>query len=121
MGLACFGLQVVATTCYTYSTDSYRAESSETSQLFNLIRQEFGMTYAFYVVKLCKNIGYQWAFSLFTIFNVLAFIPVVMLMVKGTEWRERLGTPRNVNALDADYEGPVEMDKMGEEKKLEQR
>ena len=78
------------------------------------------MTYAFYVVKLCKKIGYQWAFFLFTIFNVLAFIPIVVLMFKGTEWRERLGTPRNVNALDADYEGPVEMDKLGEEKKLEE-
>jgi hypothetical protein len=59
MGLACFGLQVIATTCYTYAVDCYRPESSETAQLFNLIRQEFGMTYAFYVVKLCGIIGYQ--------------------------------------------------------------
>ncbi|PMD27634.1 MFS general substrate transporter [Hyaloscypha hepaticicola] len=120
MGLACFGLQVIATTCYTYSIDSYRAESSETAQLFNLIRQEFGMTYAFYVVKLCQKIGYQWAFFLFTIFNVLAFIPMVMLMFKGREWREKLGVPRNVNALDAEYEGPVETDKLGGEGKLEE-
>ena len=59
MGLACFGLQAIATTCYTYAVDCYRPESSETAQLFNLIRQEFGMTYAFYVVKLCGIIGYQ--------------------------------------------------------------
>ena len=120
MGLACFGLQVIATTCYTYSIDSYRAESSETAQLFNLIRQEFGMTYAFYVVKLCQKIGYQWAFLLFTVFNLLAFIPMVILMFKGREWREKLGAPRNVNALDAEYEGPLETDKLGEERKLDQ-
>jgi hypothetical protein len=120
MGLACFGLQVVATTCYTYSIDSYRAESSETSQLFNFIRQEFGMTYAFYVIKLCKKIGYQWAFFLFTMFSILSFLPVVALMFKGREWREKLGTPRNVNALDADFEGPVEVDKLGEERKAEE-
>jgi hypothetical protein len=120
MGLACFGLQVIATTCYTYSIDSYRAESSETAQLFNLIRQEFGMTYAFYVVKLCQKIGYQWAFFLFTIFNVLAFIPMVVLMFKGREWREKLGAPRSVNALDAEYEGPLETDKLGKEGKLDQ-
>jgi hypothetical protein len=121
MGLACFGLQVIATTCYTHSIDSYRAESSETPQLFNFIRQEFGMTYAFYVVKLCKKIGYQWAFFLLTIFNVLVFLPMVLLMFKGTEWRKTLGTPKNINALDADYEGPVEMYKLAEEKKLERR
>lgn len=62
MGLACSGLQVVATTCYTYSIDCYREESGETSLLFNFIRQVFGMTYAFYVVDLCERIEYQWAF-----------------------------------------------------------
>lgn len=41
-------------------------------------------------------------------------------MFKGTEWREKLGTPRNINALDTDYEGPVETDKLGEERKLEE-
>jgi hypothetical protein len=119
MGLACFGLQVVATTCYTYSIDSYRAESSETSQLFNLIRQEFGMTYAFYVVLLCKKIGYQWAFVLFSIFgSVLAFAPIVWLMFKGQEMRERLGVPKNLNALDTDSVRELEVDKLGEERKI---
>ena len=103
MGLACFGLQVVATTCYTYAIDSYRAESSEIAQLINLIRQEFGMTYAFYVVSLCERIGYQWAFFMFAIFgSVLAFIPIAWLMFWGQKMRERLGVPRNINALDAD-------------------
>jgi len=76
------------------------------------------MTYAFYVVNLCNKIGYQWAFFMFAIFgSVLAFAPIVALMWKGREWREKLGTPRNVNALDADYEANVQVDKLGEERK----
>jgi hypothetical protein len=59
---------------------------------------------------------------MFTIFgSVLAFAPIVVLMYKGEEWRIKLGKPRNVNALDADYEGPmIEVDKLGEERKLDE-
>jgi multidrug resistance protein len=121
MGLACFGLQVIATTCYTYSIDSYRAQSSETAQVFNFIRQEFGMTFAFYVVALCKKIGYQWAFFMFAILgSLLGFIPIVVLMFKGEQIRKRLGAPKSVNALDRDDVGEVELDKMGEEKTVYQ-
>ncbi|KAF8864891.1 MFS general substrate transporter [Acephala macrosclerotiorum] len=121
MGLACFGLQVIATTCYTYSIDSYRAESSETAQLFNFIRQTFGFTYAFYVVDLYGIIGYQWAFFMFMCFgSVLAFAPIVALMFKGQEWREKLGEPRNVNALDTDeMQARDAVDKLGKEKRDE--
>ena len=43
---------------------------------------------------------------MFTIFgSVLAFAPIVVLMYKGEEWRIKLGKPRNVKALDADYGG----------------
>lgn len=31
MGTACFGMQVISTTCYTYSIDCYRPEGSEAS------------------------------------------------------------------------------------------
>jgi len=103
MGTAVFGLQAIATTCYTYSIDSYQAESSEISMLFNFIRQVFGMTFAFYVVKMCEKIGYQWAFVLFAIFgSVLGFIPIVVLMWKGEAIREKMGKPRNVNPFDRD-------------------
>lgn len=33
MGLACFGIQVITTTCYTYSIDCYRPEANEVSVL----------------------------------------------------------------------------------------
>jgi multidrug resistance protein len=116
MGIACFGLQVIATTCYTYSIDSYRAESSETAQLFNFIRQVFGMTYAFYVVKLCETIGYQWAFLMFAVLGSgLGFVPILVLMFRGELIRDKMGVPRNVNALDHDEARDMELDKLGEE------
>ena len=58
-------VQVITTTCYTYSIDCYRAEGSEVSQIFNFFRQEIGMTFAFYVIHLADAIGYQWTFFFF--------------------------------------------------------
>lgn len=89
MGLACFGLQPVATTCYTYSIDCYRERGGDVATLFNFVRQSFGMTFAFYVVLLCKRIGYQFAFVLFVVWgSVLGFLPIVVLMWRGKEIRE---------------------------------
>ncbi|KAI3390477.1 hypothetical protein diail_9554, partial [Diaporthe ilicicola] len=61
MGLSVFGLQPIATTCYTYSIDCYREQGGDVATFFNFLRQTFGMTYAFYVVLLCQRIGYQFA------------------------------------------------------------
>lgn len=94
MGIACFGLQVITTTCYTYSIDCYRARSSEVAQLFNLIRQTFGMTFAFYTIRLAGKIGYQFTFLFYAIMgSVLGFVPIVVLMFKGRQIRDRLGLP----------------------------
>ena len=106
MGLACCGLQVVTTTCYTYAIDCYRLESSETSQVFNFFRQEFGMTFAFYTIPMARRIGYQWTFFFFACMgSILGFIPILGLMWRGRQIRERLGRPKNINSLDSD---PVE-------------
>jgi hypothetical protein len=53
-------------------------------------------------------------------FSILSFLPVAVLMFKGRELRKKSGTPRNVNAPDADFEGPVKVDKLGEERKVEE-
>jgi multidrug resistance protein len=104
MGLAVFGLQPIATTCYTYSIDSYREQGGEVATLFNFIRQVFGMTFAFYVILLCNKIGYQFAFLLFTIWgSVLAFIPIIVLMWKGKEIREYLESPISTAGVDAPH------------------
>ena len=100
MGLAVFGLQPIATTCYTYSVDSYREQGGEVAALFNFIRQVFGMTYAFYVVLLCEKIGYQFAFLLFTIWgSILAFVPIVVLMWKGKAIREHFSSRESPREL----------------------
>lgn len=107
MGIACFGLQVITTTCYTYAIDCYRPEGSEVSQVFNFFRQEIGMTFAFYVIHMADKIGYQWTFFFFAIMgSVLGFIPILVLMFKGKEIREKYGKPKNVNQFDTDGEGP---------------
>ena len=116
MFLAIFGLQVIATVCYTYPIDCYRPEGSEISQLINFFRQLTGMTVAFYVVRLCDAIGYQYGFIIFTtLSSVLAFVPVLWLMKYGKSVRERLGVPHNVNVFDSDGM-QVERDEEAEEK-----
>jgi MFS family permease len=108
MGIAAFGVQVIATTIYTYAIDCYRPEGSEVAQLINFFRQEFGMTFAFYALRLAERIGYQFTFLFFAICGgVLAFIPILGLMWKGHEWRERLGRPQNVNVFDSKLQGEV--------------
>ncbi|KIW18480.1 hypothetical protein PV08_02768 [Exophiala spinifera] len=102
MGISCFGLQIITTTTYTYATDCYRRESSEVAQLFNFVRQEIGMTFAFYVVKLADRIGYQWTFLMFALIGgVLAFIPMLFVVLRGEAWRKKLGNPVGVNAFDS--------------------
>ncbi|OAP59407.1 hypothetical protein AYL99_06705 [Fonsecaea erecta] len=101
MGVACFGLQIITTTTYTYAIDCYRTESSEVAQLFNFIRQEIGFTFAFYVVHLGNKIGYQWTFLMFALIGgILAFMPMLFVIFKGEQWRKRLGKPVGVNILD---------------------
>ncbi|GME50247.1 MFS general substrate transporter [Neofusicoccum parvum] len=94
MGLASFGVQIILTTCYTYSVDCYRDRNSDVSQVFNFWRQEVGMTFAFYVIDWAEVIGYQFVFLFFAIVgSLLAFIPILVLMWKGKDIRERLGSP----------------------------
>ncbi|EXJ86634.1 hypothetical protein A1O3_03587 [Capronia epimyces CBS 606.96] len=101
MGIACFGLQVITTTTYTYAVDCYRTESSEVAQLFNFIRQGFGMTFAFYVVDLGNRMGYQWLFLMFAgVGGVLAFIPMLLIILYGQRWRKKLGKPVGVNIFE---------------------
>lgn len=100
MGLSVFGLQPIATTCYTYSIDCYREQGGDVATFFNFLRQIFGMTFAFYVVLLCQKIGYQFAFLLFVIWgSVLGFVPILVLMWKGREirlWFEKREEGRRV-------------------------
>jgi len=85
MGMACFGVQCITTVMYTYSTDCYPNKAAEVAQVFNLIRQEIGMTFAFYAIVLGQAIGgYHLLFVFFAcVGSILAFIPILFLMWKG--------------------------------------
>lgn len=101
MFIGIFGIQIVATVCYTYAIDCYRLEGLEVSQLFNFVRQETSFTVAFYGVNLCRAIGYHMAFLMFALVgSVLAFVPMLYLLWKGKAIRERLGAPKNVSVAD---------------------
>jgi hypothetical protein len=101
MFLGIFGIQIVATVCYTYSIDSYRVEGSEVAQFFNFCRQSTSCTIAFYAARLCESIGYQFAFLMFALVgSVLAFAPVLWLMWKGEHIREKLGRPIDVSVAE---------------------
>lgn len=61
--------------------------------LLTTCRQEIGVTFAFYAVPLATAMGgYQWLFIFFSgIGSVIAFLPIVYLMYRGTAMRARMG------------------------------
>ena len=47
----------------------------------------------------------QWTFFFFACMgSILGFAPLVVLMMKGKQIREKLGAPKNVNQFDTDGE-----------------
>lgn len=101
MFISIFGIQIVATSCYTYAIDCYRVEGLEVAQLFNFIRQEFSFTLAFYAVPLAHKIGFQFEMILFAgLGSVIAFLPMLWLMKYGRSVRHRMGQPKNVCVME---------------------
>ncbi|KAF8161396.1 MFS general substrate transporter [Crassisporium funariophilum] len=94
MAVACFGIQIVTSVCYTYScSDCYRSRSNDVSQCFNFLRQVFGLTLGFYSIPFGERIGYQWSFTVFAAICSISFLPIVVLMYRGEKWRKALGYP----------------------------
>ncbi|KAF9446142.1 hypothetical protein P691DRAFT_674213, partial [Macrolepiota fuliginosa MF-IS2] len=90
----CSLVQIVSSVCYTYScNDCYNTRSNDASICFGFIRQVFGLTLGFYSIPFGDKIGYQWSFVVFGIICVVTFLPVVLLMFKGEEWRMKMGVP----------------------------
>ncbi|KAJ4466982.1 MFS general substrate transporter [Lentinula aciculospora] len=81
MGVACFGVQCITTVI----ADCHLTKSAEVAQVFNFVRQEIGMTFAFYAIVLGEAIGgYHLLFIFFAcVGSILAFIPILVLMWKG--------------------------------------
>ena len=77
------------------------------------------MTFAFYAVNLCNRIGYHFTFLIFALLgSVAAFAPMLVLMVRGKEIREKLGIPRGISGLER--EESEELENALEQGKLEQ-
>ncbi|KAF9478103.1 MFS general substrate transporter [Pholiota conissans] len=94
MAIACFGIQIVTSVCYTYScSDCYRSRSNDVSQCFNFFRQIFGLTLGFYSIPFGEKIGYEWSFTVFSVICIVSFLPIVALMYRGERWRRALGEP----------------------------
>ncbi|KZV79773.1 MFS general substrate transporter [Exidia glandulosa HHB12029] len=93
MAIGSFGLQVIASVTYTYCSDCYKPQTSEVSSLFNVMRQLFGCTLAFYSIPFGNKVGYQWSFTCFAVICIVFFLPIVWLMRRGQAVRERLGKP----------------------------
>lgn len=91
IGLACFGLQIITTTCYTYAIDCYRDRSAEVAQVLNFVRQIIGMTFAFYAVNWGESIGFQWLFVFYACCGgILTFTGILLVMWKGEKWRNTI-------------------------------
>lgn len=93
ISIAAFGLQMVSTSVFAYLTDCYKPQSAEISVLLNLGRQAFSCTLGFYMIPFAEATTFGVAWGVFAAFNVLTYIPVVILVWKGPAWREKLGAP----------------------------
>jgi len=95
MGFAvmCFAIQIISTVLYSYCADSYKPQTPEIAQVFNFSRQTVGMTVGFWAIPLGTKIGYQFMSIMLALIGLVTFIPVVFLMYKGKEIREKMGQP----------------------------
>lgn len=94
IGIGAFGLQIISTNIFAYCTDCYKPQSAEISTLLNFGRQTFSFTLGFYAVRFAEKTTWGVAWSVLAIVQAGLFGGVVLLMWRGKEWRERLGSPR---------------------------
>jgi hypothetical protein len=53
----------------------------------------FSFGVPFYNPAFTRRIGVQTAFVVYAAAELASFVPVVVLIMKGTQWRDRLGGP----------------------------
>ncbi len=84
-----FGLQIITTTCYTYTIDCYGRNSAQVAQVFNFARQIACMTVTFSAKNLGDDISSRWLFMIYAVFGGgLAFMGGLLILWKGQRWRE---------------------------------
>ena len=65
----------------------------EIGAVLNFGRNVFSFPIGFYVVPLVAKIGFQDAWILWAMLDVLFFLPLIPLIWKGEKWRAALGSP----------------------------
>ncbi|KIM85604.1 hypothetical protein PILCRDRAFT_65721 [Piloderma croceum F 1598] len=90
MGIANFGLQIIATVSYSYSTDCYKVWVFLLGTLQGSISY-YSMLIELGIQPLGKAIGFQFAFIIYALIALVCFTPMLWLMRYGHRTRERMG------------------------------
>jgi multidrug resistance protein len=106
IAIASAGLQIVTTVTYAYTADvrlllkylhgqnlltvrqCYSRQVGEIGSILNFGRQIFCFFVGFYAIPFAWKFGLQMAWTVFAIVEILCFLPIIPLMIKGAEWRE---------------------------------
>ncbi|OAA63411.1 Major facilitator superfamily domain, general substrate transporter [Niveomyces insectorum RCEF 264] len=94
MAISSFGLQLMTTVSYAYCSDCYKPQSSEIGSLYNFGRQLFAFPLGFYAIPFANRIGIEWAWITLALITAVTSLSTIVLMVKGEQWRVRLGQPQ---------------------------
>jgi hypothetical protein len=60
----------------------------EIGSILNFGRQIFCFCVGFYAIPFAWRFGLQTAWMVFAVVEILCFLPIIPLMIKGAEWRE---------------------------------
>ncbi|KAJ7081621.1 MFS general substrate transporter [Mycena belliarum] len=89
----CFAIQIISTVLYSYCADCYKPQMPEIAQVFNFGRQTVGMTVGFWAIPLGTKIGYHYMSITLSLIGLATFLPILFLMYRGKDIRERMGQP----------------------------
>ncbi|KAH8804875.1 major facilitator superfamily domain-containing protein [Xylogone sp. PMI_703] len=95
------GMQVVLTVVVTYAVDCYENLAGEIGLISNVGRQLFSFNIYFYFDSFIERAGYGWVFGTFALLSFFLFGLMISLMIWGQVWRQKLGTPVNVEGKNA--------------------
>ncbi|KAH8802526.1 major facilitator superfamily domain-containing protein [Xylogone sp. PMI_703] len=93
MVVTSIGLQAGTTLTYAYCTDCYKPQAAEISTIINLARQMFAFTIGFYALPFGEGSGYGVAWGVLASIQFVTWLPLLILIWKGEEIRERQGEP----------------------------
>jgi MFS family permease len=93
IGIASAGFQIVTTVTYAYVAECYPQQTAETATVLNFSRQMFSFALPWYNFVFIHKVSVQTAFLVYAAAELASFVPIVVLILKGADWRDRLGTP----------------------------